>query len=75
MIEQKPALVLAFHDDLHRSKGTRDMCLQAIGAKVQTIQIFSHGGAAALFTPERKDCHGVCRSTNGMQNQRPVAVE
>jgi hypothetical protein len=33
----KPDLVLAFHDDIERSKGTKDMLWRAIGAGVPTM--------------------------------------
>lgn len=41
LIEGKPDLVLAFHDDLVHSKGTRDMLYQAGRAGVP-CEVFSH---------------------------------
>lgn len=43
MLEERPNLVFAFHDDLVSSKGTRNMVNQAVKAGVQTIQVMSNG--------------------------------
>ncbi len=37
MLKEAPDIVLAFHDDLSQSKGTRDMVNQALKAGVPTI--------------------------------------
>lgn len=41
MLDQKPDLVLAFHDDLMNSKGTKDMVKRSLKAQVPVV-IFSH---------------------------------
>lgn len=43
MLAEKPDLVLAFHDDLLSSKGTRNMVNQAVKAGIPTIHINSAG--------------------------------
>jgi hypothetical protein len=42
MLEEKPDLVVAFHDNLAASKGTKDMLDAAKKASVKTL-VFSHG--------------------------------
>lgn len=42
MIEQKPDLVIAFHDDLSQSRGTADMVMRALKAGVRVEQAL-HG--------------------------------
>jgi len=44
--EGKPDLVLAFHDDLSRSKGTRDMVKQARKAGIPVLLFIGPGSAA-----------------------------
>jgi hypothetical protein len=46
IIEGRPDLVIAFHDDLGRSKGTNDMLSKAERANIPT-QLFNHRQAAA----------------------------
>jgi hypothetical protein len=41
IIEGKPTLVVAFHDDIERSKGTKNMLLQAKKAGITTM-LLSH---------------------------------
>lgn len=43
MLQEKPDLVLAFHDDLLSSKGTRNMVNQAVKAGIPVILHDSHG--------------------------------
>jgi hypothetical protein len=43
MLQEKPDLVLAFHDDLSASKGTKNMVNQAVKAGIPTIHITSAG--------------------------------
>lgn len=43
MLCEEPDLVLAFHDDLEKSKGTRDMVKIALDTYVPTILIDSNG--------------------------------
>jgi hypothetical protein len=43
MLEEKPDLVLAFHDDLSNSKGTKNMVNQAVKAGIPVIHHTSTG--------------------------------
>lgn len=47
LAEGMPTLVLAFHDDIEASKGTRDMVSRAKRANVRTI-VLRHGDYARL---------------------------
>jgi SLOG family YspA-like protein len=43
MLDEKPNLVVAFHDDLRASKGTKDMVNQALKAGITVVHIMSDG--------------------------------
>ena len=43
MLDLKPVLVIAFHDDFDSSKGTKDMVTRARRAKIVTEVISHHG--------------------------------
>lgn len=43
LVQEKPDLVLAFHDDIVNSKGTRNMVNQAVDAGIPIILHFSDG--------------------------------
>jgi len=45
--EEHPNLVIAFHDDIKTSKGTKDMVKRALKANVQVIHVQSDGKAWA----------------------------
>lgn len=45
--EGKPSLVVAFHDDLGRSKGTKRMISQALKAGIKVLHV-SHSGVEQL---------------------------
>lgn len=48
MLEEKPDVVVAFHDSIATSKGTKDMLSAAKQAGVKTI-IFSHNSVSLLL--------------------------
>lgn len=43
MLKRRPRLVLAFHNDLKQSKGTRDMTKKALSAGVRVVQYDEQG--------------------------------
>jgi len=47
MLEEKPDLVLAFHDDIVSSKGTKNMVNQAVAAGIPVLLVTSD----AVWTP------------------------
>ncbi len=49
MLAEKPHLVLAFHDDLLSSKGTKNMVNQAVKAGIPTIH-FNSAGKRTVIT-------------------------
>ena len=51
--EGKPNLVLAFHDDIEKSKGTRDMINKAKRAGIET-RVYSHSSICKV-TPASKE--------------------
>jgi hypothetical protein len=55
MVTWPPDLVLAFHDNLAASKGTRDMVQQAIRARVPVIRVHSNGRAYIVTDIRRMD--------------------
>jgi hypothetical protein len=48
MLSENPNLVLAFHDDIVNSKGTKNMVNQAITKGIPTILHFSNGKRTVL---------------------------
>jgi len=56
LVEGKPDLVLAFHDDIRKSRGTRDMVLRALRAGVTVRLFFSNGeeGDPRVLLPPRQ---------------------
>jgi hypothetical protein len=49
MLEERPNLVLSFHDDLLSSKGTKDMVKRALKAQIQVHHYRSDGKVVSSF--------------------------
>jgi hypothetical protein len=49
MLEERPNLVLSFHDDLVHSKGTRDMVKKALKAQIHVHHYRSDGEVVSSF--------------------------
>jgi hypothetical protein len=48
MLNEKPDLVIAFHDDLQASKGTKDTVTEAHKRNIK-VQVVTHGGSRIGF--------------------------
>jgi hypothetical protein len=55
MLKDEPELVVAFHDDLTNSKGTKNMCQLAIMAGVKTLHCMHIDGGWAAVELTLKD--------------------
>lgn len=63
LTEGKPDLVLAFHDNIEKSKGTRDMVAKAKRAGIET-RVYSHSSICKVYPAKEQNGEEKTKATS-----------